>query len=194
MFMRSVFCSCGSVKSIWDAPVIGLRPSLWTSCDKGELLGDSRIFGARSCRPSLSCVASCRDLRLPFGSPACVSWWPCRCRGPLGKLESSKKPPDRRTRCFRRAKSSSCIESLASVLPDSKLLPPFVALVVGLESWLRRGEKLPSVYAPEFRDMYVCEEVVQRSESAEGRPSLDGADISLGCAFVTTNGQGVAWR
>jgi hypothetical protein len=154
---------------------------------------DSCICWARSCRPSLAFVAPWRDLRLPSRS----SWWPCRCRGPLGKFESSKKPPDSRTRCFRRAKSFSCIESLASVLPDSRLLAPFVAPVVGLDSWLRRGEELPSplsVYTPEFRDMYVCEDVVQRSESADGRPSLDGADIARGCAFVTWIDQGVAWR
>lgn len=70
------------------------------------------------------------------------------------------------------------------VLPDPELPTRLVAPVLGRESWLRRGEQLPSplfVYAPEFLAMYVCEEAVQRSESSEGRPSLDGADMSRGC-------------
>jgi hypothetical protein len=77
---------------------------------------------------------------------------------------------------------------------------PKGAPLLGRESWLCRGEELASplsVYAPALLAMYVLDEAVQRSESAEGRPWLDGADMSGGCGFgvVTWGGQGVvAWR
>ena len=160
--MRSSCRSCESAKSMRDAaPEAELGPSLCISRDRGKLPA------------SFSCDPWYRELRLPPLSSPRASWLPCRCRGPLEKFESRRNPPDLRTRCFRRAKSSSCTESLASKVPDAELPAPLVAPVPGRESWLRRGEELPSplsVYAPALLAMYVCEDVVQRSESPEGRP------------------------
>jgi hypothetical protein len=81
----------------------------------------------------------CRALCFPLPSSA------CRCRGLLAKLESSRKPPDRRTCCLRVAKSCSSTASRANGLSapcDCEPLAPWRALL-GPEVKLCRCE-LPS--------------------------------------------------
>jgi hypothetical protein len=111
---------CGSDQSICDAPPFTPCPSTGIVRDKGEAAEDPSLLRPSGC-PSLVGTSKFRELRFALAS----SWCPTGpFRGPLPKLESSRNPPDRRTRCLRRAKSSSCTESAARRPPLVRDCPP----------------------------------------------------------------------
>lgn len=115
----------------------------------GELSGEVLLLLHRPDCSSSAAARLCRALVLPFASGVCGWRALCRVRGPLGKLESSKKPPpDLPVRCRRWAKSCSSMASAPSgLLPepcDVALWPPLAASLLCREPVLGACDEPPS--------------------------------------------------